>query len=90
MEGGVHEVPQPLRAPFTSAQVEAMNAYQEAGMFHPFTCGNDSRHRNLVATEKGWICPDCDYTQNWAHPFMADTDVLELVNKYSRKGKVDS
>ena len=22
---------------------------------------------NLVATKNGWICPVCDYTQNWAH-----------------------
>ncbi len=21
--------------------------------------------RELIATEKGWICPTCDYTQNW-------------------------
>jgi len=25
----------------------------------------------LIATEGGWICPVCDYTQNWAHPFSA-------------------
>lgn len=25
---------------------------------------------NLVATENGWICPVCGYTQNWAHLFM--------------------
>jgi hypothetical protein len=36
-------------------------------MFHEYTCGNDSSHKILVATEKGWHCPDCDYTQNWAH-----------------------
>lgn len=24
--------------------------------------------RELVATVNGWICPTCDYTQNWAHP----------------------
>lgn len=23
----------------------------------------------LVATVNGWICPTCDYTQNWAHAF---------------------
>ena len=60
-----------ITTPFTEEQVEALNAYQEEGRFHPFTCGNDSRHRNLVATPEGWRCPDCDYTQNWAHGFMA-------------------
>lgn len=44
---------------------------------HPFTCGGttgdgrDCRH-DLVATEDGWVCPACAYTQNWAHDFMAD------------------
>ena len=23
----------------------------------------------LVATVNGWICPTCDYTQDWAHAF---------------------
>lgn len=27
--------------------------------------------RELVATINGWICPTCDYTQDWAHEFMA-------------------
>lgn len=56
--------------PWTDEQVEALNRYQREGKFHPFTCGNDSRHQNLVATKDGWICPNCDYTQNWAHGFM--------------------
>ena len=25
---------------------------------------------SLVATENGFICPVCDYKQNWAHNFM--------------------
>jgi hypothetical protein len=44
---------------------------------HPFTCGNRDDHPVvagdkgvLVPTVRGWICPFCDYTQNWAHPFM--------------------
>jgi hypothetical protein len=60
-----------LPAPWTDRQVEALNKFQEAGQFHPFTCGNDSRHRILVATLDGWICRDCDYRQSWAHAFMA-------------------
>ncbi len=45
---------------------------------HPFTCANRSNHPFvagdygvLVPTVRGWICPFCDYTQNWAHGFMA-------------------
>lgn len=26
--------------------------------------------RELVATVNGWICPTCDYTQNWCHEAM--------------------
>ena len=46
---------------------------------HPFTCENrgDGNHRvilgdlgTLLPTVRGWICPFCDYTQDWAHDFM--------------------
>lgn len=60
-----------IEKPFTEEQVKALNTYQASGRFHEFTCGNDSRHRALVATADGWVCPDCDYTQSWAHGFMA-------------------
>ncbi|EPX83918.1 DNA translocase FtsK [Salipiger mucosus] len=49
---------------------------QTAGQFHPYTCANrnDGNHRHmlgdlgaLVPTVRGWICPFCDYTQDWAH-----------------------
>jgi hypothetical protein len=63
---------------FTPDEVESLNAYQESGVFHPFTCGSgnrmDERHLDgeglLVATEAGWICPCCDYKQDWAHDLM--------------------
>jgi hypothetical protein len=57
----------------------ALNKYQVEGKFHPFTCINrgDGNHRvfngdlgALVATRRGWICPWCSYTQDWAHKFM--------------------
>jgi hypothetical protein len=44
---------------------------------HPFTCGNRADHPViagdhdvLVPTTRGWICPICDYTQDWAHGFI--------------------
>jgi hypothetical protein len=44
---------------------------------HPFTCPNRGNHPELagdkgvlVPTVRGWICPFCDYTQDWAHDFM--------------------
>ena len=60
---------------FTPEQVVALNNRQNDGNFHPFTCGSGDRcgdsHAKtegiLVATVRGWICPFCDYTQDWAH-----------------------
>jgi hypothetical protein len=61
-----------IRKPFTDDQVRELNRYQTAGFFHPFTCGNAQCREILLATVEGWVCPKCDYTQNWAHEFMAD------------------
>lgn len=72
-----------VKAPWTSAQVRALNLYQAAGVFHPFTCGGvrldgHACRETLVATEAGWDCPLlCGYTQDWAHAFMADTEATE-------------
>jgi hypothetical protein len=66
---------------FTPDEVKSLNEYQQAGAFHPFTCGGDRTDENhldgeglLVATEDGWICPYCDYKQGWAHDFMKNGD----------------
>lgn len=62
---------------FTPEEVESLNAYQESGVFHPFTCGGDrtdEKHLDgegvLVASEDGWHCSFCEYTQLWAHEWM--------------------
>jgi hypothetical protein len=68
-----------IRAPFTAAQVAALNAWQD-GPGHPFTCGNDDcpglaqgrgGRAALTAAEDGWHCPACDYAQDWAQAFVA-------------------
>lgn len=67
-------------APFNDAQVEQLNRYQASGVMHEFTCGRPHpAHVTLVATNDGWVCPDpeCGYTQNWAHAFMADKEQLD-------------
>ncbi len=77
--------PDKITAPFTQEQVDALNEWQKNGRFHPFTCGNDRTNEKhldgeglLVATLEGWICPFCDYKQNWAHSFMAEKiEVME-------------
>ena len=73
-----------IEAPWTIEQVRALNRYQRGRWMHPFTCGSgnrtDSIHLDgegiLVAVESGWICPFCDYTQNWAHDFMLNDPPL--------------
>jgi hypothetical protein len=61
-----------VRAPFTEDQVASLNAFQESGAFHPFTCGTDGCRGLLVATGEGWHCPGCDYRQLSAWAWMAD------------------
>ena len=64
---------------FTADEVTNLAKHQMEGRWHPFTCANrgDENHRNvygdlgaLIPTVRGWICPFCDYQQDWAHGFM--------------------
>ena len=70
---------QKIDATFTTEQVKALNDYQKSGRFHPFTCGTDDCRCDLIAVEEGWVCPECDYTQDWAHDFMARTKLDDFV-----------
>lgn len=69
-------------APFSEEQVLCLNAYQQSGMMHPFTCGglHDGQSPVLTATVDGWVCPTerCAYRQDWAHDFMATRPRMEL------------
>lgn len=68
------------RAPWTDEEVRLLNEHQKNPMFHPFTCGSgrrtDKDHLDgegvLVATNEGWVCPFCDYKQDWCHQTMID------------------
>jgi hypothetical protein len=68
-----------IRAPWTPEQVAALNAFQQRGGMHPFTCGGEHSFSSptLVAHPDGWHCPaePCTYQQDWAHAFMADPAV---------------
>ena len=58
--------------PFSEEQVESLNAYQNSGVFHPFTHCNGTAI--LEARKDGWFCPSCQKmtNQNWAWRWMAD------------------
>jgi hypothetical protein len=80
------EIPK-ARAPFSADQVASLNGYQASGVFHEFTCGNDSCpaldfdiKMTLEARTDGWHCQasGCGYAQDWAHAFMADGSWREL------------
>ncbi len=64
-----------IYAPFTDAQVRALQTWQETPALHPFTCSTHSETA-LLASSDGWHCPveGCTYTQNWAHDFMIEQD----------------
>lgn len=60
-----------IYAPWTDEQVRNLNAWQIAPSVHPYTCANTALVHDdggvLIATTKGWRCPECDYTQEWAY-----------------------
>lgn len=62
-------------APWPPEQVKHLNTWQTAGYLHPFTCPNRGDHTgegDLVATPDGWVCSQCDYTQDWAYRQMVE------------------
>jgi hypothetical protein len=86
-----------IRAPFTAVQVQGLNEYQTGTDFGhkmpPFTCGNrgDGQHGEeggdkgvLIATEQGWVCPCCEYTQDWAHSFMVSSRTSHMPHFFER------
>lgn len=64
--------------PWNKDQIKNLNSWQTCGFFHPFTCGNEKCRADLIATENGWKCPNCDYTQNWAHGFMTRNEPKKM------------
>ncbi len=70
-------------APFQEDQVNSINACQKSGYFHPLTCGNNSNHPPLVATEEGLICLKCNYQQIWVFEWIANWEWSK--KKYVKK-----
>lgn len=87
-----------VTVPWDQATVDALNEYQRKGHFHPYTCPNrgDGKHTHreerggdlgaLLATPSGWICGECNYTQNWAHAssVSARNMMAELIEAWSK------
>lgn len=72
---------------WNSEQIRLYTLYQECGVFHPYTCGNaDCRKTDgiLTATENGWLCKQCGYQQDWAHPLPPNFEEL-LVKELNEK-----
>jgi hypothetical protein len=74
---GVDALPDPVKTVFTPDEIKSLNAFQRSRVRHPFTCckhNRDADHLDgegvLLATERGWVCLYCDYTQDWAHAWM--------------------
>lgn len=76
-------------APFTDEQVKGLNEYQHSGAFHEFNCGNENHPKGedkiLIATNEGWICPNCGYKQKWAWEAMANGGMKNAMSDWRKK-----
>jgi len=80
-----------IKAPWTAEQVKHLNEWQQAGIVHPVTCANNHNgERDLIATESGWECPTCEYTQDWCHDYMSDGSLLAAHKKNLEKIRTGS
>jgi len=70
-----------FKAPFSSEQVHMLEQRQAQVEMHPYTCGALYCRENLVPTRAGWVCPKCDYKQNWCHR----SDVIKDYGKTKRR-----
>jgi predicted SprT family Zn-dependent metalloprotease len=60
----------PYKNPKTiEEKIENFRVRQSDKMLHPYTCGNDSRHRPLDARKEDenivYFCKDCNYIQRF-------------------------
>jgi hypothetical protein len=78
-----------VKAHFTEDQVKSLIEYQKFGLPHEFNCRKDhAGERALIPTKDGWICPTCDYKQDWCFEFMFDIEIIkENFNKFLNNEK---
>lgn len=75
------------RVPFSPTTVRRLMVLQTRHDIHPYTCGNrgDGKHEKiggqtgiLIPTVSGWVCPDCDYTQDWVHNSFLNAIIFDV------------
>jgi len=79
---------------FTKESVKNLWENQFNRRMHPYTCLNrgDGNHIEigsdlgmLIPTIYGWICPFCNYTQNWAHEVSKNESQINIDKKMPKK-----
>ena len=69
------------KAPWTKEIVDKLQRYQDCDHTHEWTCGEDRCRAALIPTTDGWVCPVCEYTQDWY------SDVLiMMIEAFERNG----
>lgn len=58
--------PNIIHAPFSSAQIAQLNAYQSDGRFYPMTCGACMNVLVPLKDGGGLMCRVCGNLQRWA------------------------
>lgn len=60
-----------VQTPWTDEQVQNLKSLQESSLVHPYTCSSATHfeEQKLTPTNNGWVCDNCENTQNWAHDF---------------------
>lgn len=80
----------PVSAPWTDEQIRALEAWQELGHVHPYTCPADDHHGHsvsLVPTTDGWVCPVAEprrVVQAWAYHQTLDQSLHPSAPSWSQ------
>ena len=61
-----------VQVPFTAAQQQNIQRWQDRGDVHPLTCPVNSTHGDLVPRKDGLHCLACGAVQTWCPWFIAE------------------
>ena len=75
-----------INAPFKDQTMQHFEKYQNAGVFHPYTC-ETCKPGILKIKESCLYCPDCDYTQTWINQLPEESILDEQRNWLSQFNK---